>query len=187
MPDEPGGLPRPVIITAVALCGVLAAGAAVLGLVFGSGEQLDNGEQPAGREPLIVPAAPAPGAGSPRCDKVMRAMPATLVSEGDRLRRLKIARPAPPSTIAWGSAEHEPLILRCGVGRPAELTRTSPLRVVSRVQWLVVERPGTATWYAVDRKVYLALTVPSDAGTGPLQTISKRVRATLPPAPLPFG
>lgn len=174
------------VITAVALCAALAAGVAVLGLVFGSDEQTGQTKSQANSRPLTLPTVPAPQARSPQCAKVMRALPKQLNSAGEKLRKLPIARPAPPATTAWGGTAQEPLILRCGLQRPTELVRTSPLREISDVRWLVLERPGTSSWYAVDRGVYVVLTLPSDTGTGPLQTVSKVLRDTLPATPLRF-
>ncbi|TCP52034.1 uncharacterized protein DUF3515 [Tamaricihabitans halophyticus] len=179
MAEENGGLPRPVIIVAVALCGLLAAGVATLGLLFGSDEPTEPAEQNGSTEPLAIPSVPTPDAETPECEALLDELPRQLTSSGEQLRSLRIAEPQPPATRAWGSTDHEPLIARCGVQRPGELTRTSPLREVSGVQWLVAEQPGSATWYAVDRKVYIALSTPSDSGTGPLQTVSEQIDNTL--------
>ncbi len=86
--------------------------------------------------------------------------------------------------MAWGAPN--PVVLRCGLDRPPELTRDASLRVVNGVRWLHVPGQGSATWYAVDRPVYAALTVPADAGTGPLQQMSDTLADTLPETPLRF-
>lgn len=78
------------------------------------------------------------------------------------------------------------MVLRCGLDRPAELTPTAQLRVVNGVQWLEVPGEGTATWYAVDRPVFVALTIPGDAGTGPLQDLSTLIGSKLKPQPPKF-
>lgn len=72
------------------------------------------------------------------------------------------------------------MVLRCGLDRPAELTPdTQALRAVTGVQWLPVESESSTTWFVVDRPVYVALTVPNEAGTGPLQEISALIGRTL--------
>jgi len=76
------------------------------------------------------------------------------------------------------------VVLRCGLDRPGDLAPTSELRTVSEVEWLVLSAAGSATWYVVDRPVYVALTLPADAGTGPLQDISATVRDTLAKGPV---
>ncbi|MFD1152547.1 DUF3515 domain-containing protein, partial [Saccharothrix hoggarensis] len=109
---------------------------------------------------------------------------AELLSGGVTLPRRELASPAPAGALAWGDAAHQPVVLRCGLDRPAALTPTSVTRVISDVQWLEVAEGDSATWYVVDRPVYVALTVPSDAGTGPLQDVSATVRDTLARGPV---
>ncbi|ROS39577.1 DUF3515 domain-containing protein [Amycolatopsis thermoflava] len=177
MPDtETGAPPRARLVVAAVLVVVLAAGVAVIGLMM-----RDSGD---GDGPLALVPVDAPQVGSAECAQLIPALPAQLDSKGTALQRRTIAEPAPEATVAWGSPES--IVLRCGLGKPPELTPTSQLRVVSGVQWLPVEGPGSSTWYVVDRPVYVALTVPDSAGTGPLQQISDTVAATLPAVPLRF-
>ncbi|GHF63570.1 hypothetical protein FHX82_003075 [Amycolatopsis bartoniae] len=179
MPEEQTGAPpRRMIVLAAVLAVALAAAVAVLSLVNRSAQdQPDNG-------PLALVTVPAPQADSPECATLVPALPAQLTSNGKTLDHREIAEPAPPATVAWGAPDA--IVLRCGIDRPAELTPTAQLRVVSGVQWLPVEGDGTSTWYVVDRNVYVGLTVPDSAGTGPLQTISDVVAAKLPAVPLRF-
>ena len=55
---------------------------------------------------------------------------------------------------------------------------------VNGVQWLRIDDaasdPVVSTYIAVDRPVYVVLTVPVDAGSGPLQAVADAVRTTLP-------
>ena len=75
------------------------------------------------------------------------------------------------------------MVLRCGLPRPAELTPTSALLVVNGVSWLRLDDgvpdPVIVTYVAVDRPVYVVLTAPTAAGSGPLQQVSDVVRTTL--------
>jgi hypothetical protein len=155
----------------------LAAGVAVFGLMAGKSKDAASG-------PLPLVSVPAPQAGAPQCATLIAGVPAELTSNGKKLGRRELAAPAPPSTVAWGGAD--PVVLRCGLGKPPELTPTAQLRVIDGVQWLEVPGEATATWYVVDRAVYTALTVPDTSGTGPLQEISAAVAAKLPAAPLRF-
>ena len=79
-------------------------------------------------------------------------------------------------------------MLRCGLTRPAELSPTSTLLEVDGVSWLRLDDgvpdPVVVSYVAVDRPVYLVLTAPPAAGSGPLQTVSEAVRATLPETPV---
>ena len=77
-------------------------------------------------------------------------------------RRAAAADPAPAGAAAWQAApDAEPVILRCGLDRPAEFVVGVPLQVVDAVQWFEVTDQGRSTWFAVDRPVYIALTLPA--------------------------
>ncbi|MEU7786778.1 DUF3515 domain-containing protein [Amycolatopsis sp. NPDC049159] len=178
MPDsDTGAPPRVVLVTATALAVALAVAVAVFALTQRSSSDT------AGPLPLVP--VPAPFAGSPGCTTLLGAVPTELTSNGASLKVRALADPAPPATVAWGT--DDPLVLRCGLNRPPELTPTAALRLVNKVQWLQVPGEGASTWYLVDREVYAALTVPDSAGTGPLQQISDTVAAKLAPQPLRFS
>jgi hypothetical protein len=166
-----------VLVTAAALAVALAVAVAVFALTKGS-------EDPSAGPLPLVPV-PAPAAATPACKMLLSAVPSELTSNGASLSLRALAEPAPPATVAWGS--DDPLVLRCGLDRPPELTPTAALRQVNGVRWLQVPGEGASTWYVVDREVYSALTVPDSAGTGPLQQISDAVAAKLPARPLRFG
>ncbi|TDP97469.1 DUF3515 domain-containing protein [Labedaea rhizosphaerae] len=177
--------PRGAVIAASVLVGLLIAGVIVLAVVNG-------GTDTAGPAPTTTSAAPrpvalvpvdAPDAGGADCAKLVKALPRTLVSNGKPLARAQIAAPAPKAALAWGPAE-SPVVLRCGLSRPPELTRTSSLRVISGVQWLPIGGDDAITWYAVDRAVTVALTIPQDAGTGPIQDVSSTIGKTLAAKPV---
>ncbi|MBE1497835.1 hypothetical protein H4696_004935 [Amycolatopsis lexingtonensis] len=178
MPEsDTGAPPKVVLVTAAALAVALAVAVAVFALTQRSASDT------AGPLPLVP--VPAPAAGSPGCTTLLGAVPTELTSNGASLKVRALADPAPPATVAWGTTD--PLVLRCGLDRPPELTPTAALRLVNKVQWLQVPGEGASTWYVVDREVYAALTVPDSAGTGPLQQISDTVAAKLPPRPLRFS
>ncbi|WP_439377626.1 DUF3515 domain-containing protein [Amycolatopsis lexingtonensis] len=178
MPEsDTGAPPKVVLVTAAALAVALAVAVAVFALTQRSSSDT------AGPLPLVP--VPAPAAGSPGCTTLLGAVPTELTSNGASLKVRALADPAPPATVAWGTTD--PLVLRCGLDRPPELTPTAALRLVNKVQWLQVPGEGASTWYVVDREVYAALTVPDTAGTGPLQQISDTVAAKLPPRPLRFS
>lgn len=184
--------PSPTAVrVAVVLVALLAVGIVVVSSVLGSAED----PAATGADPTTTSAAPrtgpfalvgvdAPAARSADCTELVGALPKELPDGEDTLRRLPIADPAPPAALAWGGSRGEPVVLRCGLRRPGELTPTSGLREVSKVKWLVVEGDGSTTWYVVDRAVYVALTVPAGTGTGPLQDVSASVRRVLPARPV---
>ncbi|WAL64275.1 DUF3515 domain-containing protein [Amycolatopsis cynarae] len=173
--ETTGAPPRRLIVLASVLALALAAGVAVAGV-------LGSRSGPSGNGPLALVPVPAPQADSPECDRILAALPAELASDGTKLSRRELAQPAPPATVAWGSPEA--VVVRCGLERPGDLTPTSSLRAVSGVQTLLAEGDGSSTWYVVDRAVYLGVTVPASAGTGPLQQLLETVSNTLPAVPL---
>jgi hypothetical protein len=128
---------------------------------------------------------PAPEADSAECRTLVDALPEQL---GD-YRRAPAAQPAPPGAAAW-AAEGEPVILRCGLDRPAEFVVGSPIQVVDAVKWFRVGEAGAggdqpagqghSTWFAVDRPVYVALTLPQGSGPTPIQEISAAIAKSLP-------
>jgi hypothetical protein len=78
-------------------------------------------------------------------------------------------------------------VLRCGLGRPAELTVSSRLLAVSGVQFLGIPGPGATSWVVVDRPVYVALTLPVGSGSAALQQVAAAVGMTLPRTDVDLG
>lgn len=163
---------------------LLAVVAAIIALVAGRGT--DGGAVPpaAGADsPLVLPAVRAPAAGSPECAALVAALPPRLQSGPEQLDRRPLATPSPPGAAAWGVAHT--VVLRCGLDRPVELTPTAALLDVSGVQWLRLQgQDATSTWIAVDRPVYVAVTLQDNSGTGPLQDVSSAIGATMAARPI---
>lgn len=193
------GPPKAVLIVAL----VVAVGAVVAVLAVAAVQQ----RQPA-PEPVAISTVPAPRAESPECGALMDALPDQL---GD-YQRAPVVEPAPAGTAAWQSdAGGEALILRCGLDRPAEFVVGAPLQMVDAVQWFRVGEAGAgeagvgeagageagageagageagtgrSTWFAVDRPVYVALTLPAGSGPTPIQRLSAAIAETLPAQPI---
>lgn len=149
---------------------------------------IDDGTDPASAGstdtgPLPLAGVVAPQAQSPACTTLTATLPATLASAGRTIDRLPLADPAPAGAAAWGDRTRDPVVLRCGVQRPAELTPTAQLREISGVSWLPLTGEGATTWVLTGRAVFVALTVPADAGTGPLQDVSAVVNTAIPTSP----
>jgi hypothetical protein len=159
--DDP---PRALLIVAVGVA--VAAAAAVLVIAA-------LRSKPPQQQPLVIPAVPAPQADSPEC-ATLRGTPAA---------------PVPPATAAWRSGDTEPIVLRCGVGQPADFVVGAPIQIVNTVQWFRVIEQGTgrSTWFVVDRPVNVALTLPQGTGATPLQEVSDLVAAKLPAVPIRPG
>jgi Protein of unknown function (DUF3515) len=164
------GPPRAVLIAAL----VLAVG--VIGVILAIAATRHPPPQP-----VAIPAVPAPRAQDPACRAVLDALPQRL---GD-YQRAPIAQPAPPGTAAWQAAsDSEPVVLRCGLDRPADFVMGSPIQLVDRVQWFEVRRDDRSTWYTVDRPVYAALTLPSGSGPAPIQQLSELIDRIMPAVPI---
>ncbi len=173
--DTGDGPPRAVLVAAI----VLAVGAVVAVLVVAVVLQRTPGPTP-----VAVSAVPAPRADSTECATVVAALPDRL---GD-FRRAPLVDPAPAGAAAWQPEDGgEPLILRCGVERPADFVVGAPLQVVDAVSWFRVQDGADAqraTWFAVDRPVYVALTLPPGSGPDAIQTISTTLAEKLPATPV---
>jgi hypothetical protein len=133
--------------------------------------------------PLAVATVDAPAAASPSCATLLAGLDGDLPAGTATLPHRPLAEPAPAGVRAW-AADPVPVVLRCGLPRPAELTPTSALLEVNGVRWLTLTDGALVTSIAVDRPVYVAFTAPVGVGSGPLQVVSDAVRTTLPAQPV---
>ncbi len=131
-----------------------------------------------GRVPRGVPVtSPSPDpAVAAQCRELVAALPGRL---GGARRR--DTDPATGLTAAWGEA---PVVLACGVGRPAALQPTSILTEVDGVAWLAEPLTAGVVFTTVGRAAYVELTVPATAGPAGdlLVELAPTIRATVPPA-----
>lgn len=169
--NDADGPPRLALIAAL----VVAVAAVAAVLVVAARHQPAAG-------PVVLAAVPAPHAADPDCHALTDALPGRLGA----YRRAAVAEPAPEGAAAW-SGEGEPVVLRCGLDRPADFVVGSPIQVVDTVQWFAVREADRATWYAVDRPVYLALTLPAGSGPTPIQQLSDVIAAAMPAVPIRPG
>ncbi|ORI18295.1 hypothetical protein BJI47_20455 [Rhodococcus sp. 1168] len=138
------------------------------------------------RAPEALGPVDAPAADSADCSALVDALPAAL---GD-YETVELADPAPPTTRAWALDDDtsEPVVLRCGLNRPDGFDVAAPLQVINGVQWFEVSGADSgieaSTWFAVDRPVYVALTVPNGSGPTPLQDASTAISDSLAQTPL---
>jgi hypothetical protein len=170
--DTRDGPPRALLIAAI----VVAVGAVIAILTFAALRQ-----SPPEQDAVAIATVPAPRADSAECRTLLDALPDQL---GD-YRRAPAADPAPAGAAAWqATPDGQAVILRCGLDRPAEFVVGSPLQVVDAVQWFEVADQGRSTWFAVDRPVYVALTLPQESGPTPIQGISEVIAKSLPAKPI---
>ncbi len=180
--------PRPAIIVAITLPVLLAVVVASIAIVVRIlGVDGADTAPPAETGPLAVAPVDAPDAGTSECTALLGAVPAELPGADEPLPTRPLSAPAPAGVRAWVAAPR-PVVLRCGLPRPVELTPTSPLIEINGVNWLQLPddapEPVVSSYVAVDRPVYVVLTAPSSVGSGPLQAVSDAVRATLPATPI---
>ncbi|MCP2317033.1 Protein of unknown function (DUF3515) [Nocardia amikacinitolerans] len=170
--------PPALIATAVALPVVLVVAVLVAAVLAR--------RMPVEREPLVLGPVPAPAATGEACTKLLPALPADL----GEFTKSTLVEPAPPATRAWQRPDGgDAIVLRCGLDRPLEFHRASPLQIVNDVQWFEArdDAAKASTWFAVDRETYIALTVPDGSGPTPLQEVSDTITANLPAKPLDPG
>jgi hypothetical protein len=174
------GPPRASLIAAIAV----AAAAIIAVLAIAATHQ-----SPPPQEPVAIASVPAPRADGAPCRALLGAVPKQF---GD-YRRAPAAEPAPAGVAAWQATPGgEPIVLRCGLDRPAEFVVGAPIQVVDAVQWFEVSDPGNmagarSTWFTVDRPVYVALTLPRGSGPTPIQQISDAIAKTIAVAPIDPG
>jgi len=171
--SDADGPPRALVIAALAL--------AVLGL--GAILTLAAMRRPP-VPPVAIAAVPAPAAQTPQCQALLATLPDSL----GELPRAETAQPTPAGTAAW-RGDGDPVILRCGLDRPAEFVVGTPIQMVDDVSWFRLDDADTrrSTWVSVDRPVYIALTLPADSGPTPIQAMSEAIAHTMGAVPVRPG
>jgi len=148
-----------------------------------SSSQPPSGEatsgEPAPPLPPVLVAAPPASAGAARsCPRFLAALPLRLADLAAR----PVDSPS-PYVAAWGEP---PVLLRCGVARPPGFAVGAQTIVVNGVTWFPQPRANRTVWTAVDRPVYIEVSVPTGFASGPVAVLSTQVAATLraqPPRP----
>jgi Protein of unknown function (DUF3515) len=130
---------------------------------------------PSGPPPPITAAAPPanPAADGP-CAQVLSALPVQL---GPLAPRVVHTEPDSPNVVAWGDPA---VALRCGVLRPPQFVPTSQL-ILSGVYWLPVKTKNATVFTAVDRAVYVEVTVPTKQAYIPLPQLGQAIASKLKP------
>jgi hypothetical protein len=124
-----------------------------------------------------VVVSPVPSA-APAVQDVCRRLVAALPNKVDDLRRRHVS-PDDGTTAAWGNP---PVVLRCGVGRPAALTPTSVLAGVNGIYWFIEEQPAVRIWTTTALRANVEMRIPAhhDPPQGPLVDIAAAITATDP-------
>ena len=93
-----------------------------------------------------------PTKGPRECDTLLAALPETV----DRQSRRRV-EPSSALAAAWGDP---PIVLRCGVPRPRQLTAHSPCAEVNGVGWFAQEREDAYSFTTIGRTAFVQVEVP---------------------------
>lgn len=126
-----------------------------------------------GGQVSVPPPSPAPEVAD-LCQSLTDSLPDQVE---DQPRRE--TDPPSPLTAAWGKA---PIVLRCGVGRPAAFEPTSEVAVVNGVKWFPEEREDGYVFTTWGRIVNIEVTVPGDyePEVNPLVDLGPAIKQTVP-------
>jgi len=109
------------------------------------------------------------------CARLVNYLPAKLDGQHSR-----VVRPRSPLVHAWGSP---PIVLRCGVPRPAGYDPASPQTAsVNGVVWFQQVEPNDVRWTAIRRTADVELLVPRhyEAQGGFLVELAGSLKRSLP-------
>jgi len=123
--------------------------------------------------PLPVAVPPVTPEAEASCPALMAGLPLELAGEPSRP-----VQSDTPFAYAWGEP---PIVLVCGVDRPPGLDPTSPLIQINGVNWFVdTSDPDQVVWTAVDRPVYVQVTVSADTDSAPVTALGPVIGDALP-------
>ena len=123
-------------------------------------------------EPVDVGAAPTvSGPAAHACTELTRDLPEVV--DG---RHRRDTEPASDLVWAWGDP---PVVMRCGVPRPAESVPGAQLIEVNDVDWTLDERPAGYVFTTYGRAAFVEVTVPKsvprERATNPLVDLAAPV------------
>ncbi len=95
---------------------------------------------------------------------------------------IRVTTPKSPDVVAWGDP---PIVLRCGVARPAGYDPNGSVAVINGVSWWQQIGRNVVRWTAVGRAAYVELAVPTSyAAQGVfLVDLADPVKKALPVVP----
>lgn len=128
---------------------------------------------------MTTAAPPLAAKNKTACNKVLEKLPVQLHGLAPRIVH---ATPDTPYVVAWGDP---PVVLACGAARPAALHPNSGVRVFSTTgstgPYFVVTSQGDDEVYtAIDRAVYVSISVPAQYHSGPVPPLARALAAALP-------
>ncbi|SHG96710.1 DUF3515 domain-containing protein [Geodermatophilus nigrescens] len=122
---------------------------------------------------LPVEVPPATPEADANCPALMGSLPLDLLEEPGRM-----VQSDTPYAAAWGEP---PVVLVCGVDAPEGLVPGEGLFTINGVTWFVDQSdPDATVWTAVDRAVYVEVTLPPDLDSAPVTALSGVIAGALP-------
>ena len=129
---------------------------------------------------------------SAQCRSVLDALPSRF---GALTRTTKdvLGHDLPQGVVAWIAPRREPVVVRCGVHRPASYKPGAQLQQINDVPWFnadvshgqpEMDEPGPQdstsrdqdrTWYALGYRNTVALSMPASSGNGVITTVSDAI------------
>ncbi len=123
--------------------------------------------------PLPVEVPPVTPESDEWCPAVMRTLPLELAGEQSRP-----VDSDSPFAYAWGEP---PVVLVCGVDRPAGWVVGASAIQINGVQWHVdTSDPDTTVWTTVDRPVYVEVSLPAGVDSAPVTALTPGLAEALP-------
>lgn len=152
----------------------------VAGLSSGSGTPAKSRSPGAPLPAVTASAPPHARAFSAQCEKVLEKLPVQVHGLDPRVVH---TTPDTPYVVAWGDP---PVVLRCGVDRPAALHAGATKQLLSATGrsgpfFDVTHSGNDEVWTVVDRAVYISVSVPVQYASGPVPAIAKAIGRALPP------
>ncbi|MFD2079770.1 Protein of unknown function [Actinopolymorpha cephalotaxi] len=126
-------------------------------------------------EPTVRVEPPHPtGAAEAACRRLFAALPAQVLGESAR-----VVQPASANAAAWGDP---PILLRCGVHRPAKLRTSSDCLAIDHVGWFSERATRGYIFTTIGRDAYVELSVPSayQPPSNALVDVAAAVRQAVP-------
>jgi hypothetical protein len=153
----------------------------VLAIAFGAGRSHKITPRPLG--PVVVTTPPSVAAAADSCEKVVERLPVKLDGMTPRAVHGSSAGVDTRYVVAWGNP---PVVLSCGVGRPATLRPGSDVELFGVGQddhnslVLATHTKTTNVFTVVDRPVYVSIEVPKSLNRDPLSVLAGLVAQALP-------